>query len=95
MGSGKECYPCDGIYQHTKDMHESIINVENVDENPMRSHGEPFKMYRHSELCLKHQDRFETIKSISCLKEVNRNSKVVLIRIEGEERLALQGSTNW
>ena len=89
MGSGKECYPFDGIYQQTKAMHESIMNVENVDGNLMHSHAESYKIYRHSELCLKHQDRFETIKSISCLKEVNRNSKVVLIRIEGEERLAL------
>lgn len=89
LGCGEECHPFDGIYQQTKSIYTSLLeDDENMDSNSYpwdRDH----RIFSHSELYLKHSDRFETVKSLRCLKEVNRNSKVVIITIQGSERLAL------
>ncbi|KAI8111310.1 hypothetical protein M9434_004899 [Picochlorum sp. BPE23] len=85
IGSGKECSPSDGVFQRTEGDCMSLDFDENAD--PCSNH--PMRVYAHSELCLKHPDRFETIKSLQCLKEEKKNSKVVLVLFESEERLAL------
>lgn len=89
LGAGEECHPFDGVYQQTQSLYTSLLDDQNVDINSTHPWGPQHRVFSHAELYLKHPDRFETIKSLRCLKEVRKNSKVVLIRFERKERLAL------
>jgi len=90
LGCGEECYPFERVYQQTKQFHMSLSEYdENLDTNANSPWGNEYKVYSHSELYLKYFDRFETVKSLRCLKEVDQNSKVAVVTVEGSERLVL------